>query len=228
MFKYIISFAKRYLIPRISNRFKHFTLFGYTFSTPQPNFSGLPNGFIGIQIHNAKSIIINHHPGKNPATPDIHNLRIIRRYKKALNIPVGLSCHYRGDEILYAAVGAGVNLIEKGVFDNPDEEDQNIVSTARLSELETIVRKVKNCWKALGKTEISVPEPRDTYTLLYGIVSRRKILKGEKISRETVKFAFPAAGISVEHWDIIKGRKVKQDISSKNPITWDDVNFGKK
>lgn len=176
--------------------------------------------------NNAGGVIVNHHPGRNPAPPEIHNLKLIKRYKEVIKVPVGLSCHYRGEEILYAAVGAGVNLIEKGVYDNPDEDDQNVVSAASATGLESMIRKVRNCWLALGRPDPTVSEPRDTYTLQYGLTSKIQIAQGECFSLGNVKFAFPAVGIPVEHWDLIDGKKATRAIDAKCPICWGDVHLG--
>jgi hypothetical protein len=48
MFKHIISFAKRHLIPRLPNKYKHLSLFGYKIGTPTPDFPGLPDDFVPL------------------------------------------------------------------------------------------------------------------------------------------------------------------------------------
>src|SRR5439155_442176 len=98
----------------------------------------------------AGGVVVNHHPGANPAPPEVHNMRVMQSYKEALRVPVGLACHYRGDEMLYVAVAMGANLLEKGVVDDPDRVEQDLVSAARLGEVNDIIRKVHNCWKAIG------------------------------------------------------------------------------
>lgn len=73
-------------------------------------------------------VIIHHHPGPNPTPAEKQNLRVIQTWKQTFDVPVGISCHYRGDEILYAAVGLGVNVIEKGVVDDNTRVEQDVVS----------------------------------------------------------------------------------------------------
>ncbi len=166
-------------------------------------------------------IIVNHHPAANPAPAKVHNLRVIQTYKKALKVPVGLACHYRGDEILYVAVGAGLNLIEKGIVDDPDKEEQDLVSAAKLSEVKNIVEKVYNCWLALGKDLPQIKEPRD-YSSWKCMVANRNIRKGEKLTIENIGFAFPPNGISVEYWDIVENKKARREIMKNEVIAWSD------
>ncbi|MDC0831674.1 N-acetylneuraminate synthase family protein [Geitlerinema sp. CS-897] len=167
-------------------------------------------------------VILNHHPAANPAPPEIHNLRVIETYKRTFGVPVGLSCHYRGDEILYAAVGAGVNLIEKGVDFNPDRTEQDLVSAAPMNSLSDIIRKVNNCWMALGKIRWEVSEPRNQSSWK-GFVARSNIQKGTPLNLNNVGFSFPCKGISVANWDLIVGHHAARDICEGEVINWQDV-----
>ena len=74
---------------------------------------------------------------------------------------MGLSCHYRGDEIMFAAVAAGANIIEKGVVDNPDKAEQDLVSALDIRDLSKIALKIRNCYDAMGKDTWKIVEPRD-------------------------------------------------------------------
>ena len=176
------------------------------------------------QASGAGGVIVNHHPGRNPATPDAHNLCMIENYKQTLGIPVGLACHYRGDEILYAAAALGVNLIEKGVVDDPDRADQDLVSAARLDELRQIVRKVHHCWQAIGQSPLCHPEPRDL-SVRKGLVAATPIRAGETFDASNMRFAWPPVGVSVEHWDVVLGNRAMRDLEPNEPIQWGDVHF---
>ena len=177
-----------------------------------------------IKATDNDQIIINHHPGANPAPPEIHNLRVINFYKKTFGCPVGLSCHYRGDEILYAAIGCGVNLIEKGIVDDNTKQEQDVVSALNLSELPDVIRRVKKCWDSMGTDTPVVYEPRDLSTRRC-ISAKRDIRAGEKLTLENVIFSWPPKGISVKYWDIVNGKAVKSDIRQGQYITWEKIDF---
>lgn len=176
------------------------------------------------QSEGAGGVIVNHHPGTNPAPPEVHNMRIMQTYKEALCIPVGLACHYRGDEILYLAVGMGANLLEKGVVDDPDRVEQDLVSAARLSELKEIIRKVNNCWKAIGQVPPRHKEPRNL-SVRKGLVAKRPITEGEVFGPDNLRFAWPPIGISVEYWDLVVGNRSKRSLKANEPISWSDIGF---
>jgi sialic acid synthase SpsE len=172
----------------------------------------------------AGGVIVNHHPGANPAAPEVHNMRVMQTYKEALRVPVGLACHYRGDEILYLAVGMGANLLEKGVVDDPDRIEQDLVSAARLSDVAAIVRKVNNCWKAIGEAPARHKEPRDL-SVRKGLVAKRLIREGEALGIDNVRFSWPPTGISVEHWDLVAARRAARTIQPDEAIDWSDVHL---
>lgn len=179
-----------------------------------------------IQAEGNNSVIVNHHPACNPAPPEAHNMRAIMTYAKTFGMPVGLACHYRGDELLYMCVGLGVNLLEKGVVDDPDRIEQDIVSALAISELPGVVKKVRNCWEALGNNFPVIKEPRD-FTSWKCFVASKDIKKGEKIDLEKVSFAWPPVGISVEFWDLVKDSPVLEDIQSGSPLLWHHFGLGK-
>jgi sialic acid synthase SpsE len=200
--------------------------------------SGLPIIFdaAGIYLHElvravnfafaegARGVIVNHHPGKNPTPASEHNLRVIATYKREMNIPIGLSCHYRGEEIIYAAIGAGANIIEKGIIEDADIAEQNVVSALPVSELKRVVQLVENCSNALGKPEIQIKEPRD-HSLEYGLVAFRSIAAGESLTLDNVRFAFPVVGLHVQHWDRVAGKKAKKNIEQGTPVFEEDINL---
>lgn len=170
----------------------------------------------------AGGVVVNHHPGANPADPEVHHMRVMQTYKEGLGIPVGLACHYRGDEILYLAVGMGANLLEKGVVDDPDRIEQDLVSAARLSDVATIVRKVNNCWKAIGRAPARHQEPRDL-SVRKGLVAKRVIVEGEALGLDNVRFAWPPLGISVEYWDLLTSHRAARTIQADEVIGWSDL-----
>ncbi len=172
----------------------------------------------------AGGVVVNHHPGANPAEPGVHHMRVMQTYKEALRVPVGLACHYRGDEILYLAVGMGANLLEKGVVDDPDRVEQDLVSAARLADVKEIIRKVNNCWKAIGRAPARHKEPRDL-SVRKGLVAKRTIAEGEVFGLDNVRFAWPPLGISVERWDDVAMHRAARTIQANEVIDWRDVRF---
>ena len=174
------------------------------------------------QREGAGGVIVNHHPAANPALPEVHNMRVIRMYKRVFKVPVGLACHYRGDEILYLAVGMGANIWEKGVDADPDRIEQDVISAAPIDSLRDIIQRVSNCWKALGENVVAPREPRDLSTRAC-MAAKRFIQKGESFGTHNVRFSWPPVGISVEHWDLVEGKTCTRDIEAGQILRWPDI-----
>lgn len=172
--------------------------------------------------HGKGGVIINHHPARNPAPAERHNLKIIQTYKHIFNVPVGLSCHFRGDAMIYPAIAVGASLIEKGVFDDIDAAEQDVVSALEVSKISAVVSSMEECWASLGDGLIKVEEPRDQSTWK-GIVAKRDIARGEVLSGENLGFAWPPKGISVGDWDVVEGKKSSIDISKNSAIGWEMI-----
>jgi sialic acid synthase SpsE len=169
-------------------------------------------------------VMFNYHPGCNPAPANLHNLSIIRSLQSQLRTPIGLSCHYIGDEILYAAIGAGVSLIEKGVDMNPDRDEADLVSAAAFDDLSMIVKKCKNASMAMGKEVLPVDESR-LDKVRTTLSASRFIKRGELINQNNVNYSWPPIGISPEYWDFIENSPASVDIQPGDPIKFSDVEF---
>lgn len=170
----------------------------------------------------ATDIIINHHPGANPAPAAIQNLCMIEFYREKFGTPVGLSCHYRGDEMLYLAIGAGASLLEKGFDADPDRAEQDIVSAAPFSELSNILTRIKTCSEAMGTAPVAPPEGRDL-SVRAGLFAKQDIASGDVLDDSNTGFAFPPLGISVDQYDAAMGKRAAQKIARGTAISWDDL-----
>jgi sialic acid synthase SpsE len=176
-----------------------------------------------LQSVNCDQFIINHAPPGHPAPPGNHHLRIIETYKSAFECPVGLADHHVSDEILYAAVGMGYDLLEKPVVPKPDEVDVDAPWTMSFSRLSEVKKKVENCWLARGLSYLPERYTREDHPARMGLITTRSVKAGEIISNETVSFAWPQRGISVYHWDLVEGGKFKISLEAGKPIKMEHV-----
>jgi sialic acid synthase SpsE len=169
-------------------------------------------------------VIIHHHPGPNPTPAEKQNLRVIQTWKQTFDVPVGISCHYRGDEILYAAIGLGVNVIEKGVVDDNTRIEQDVVSAVNLADLREFNQKLLNCSAALGAKLPLISEPRDLSTRK-GLVAKTDIPAGTPLTLKNTAFAWPPLGVKSEDWQLVVGKATVRDIPAGEVVRWEDVRF---
>lgn len=173
-----------------------------------------------------QDLIIQHSPDGHPAPPKAHNLRILQTYQNLFGMPTGLSDHYVGVEMLYVAVALGASVLEKGVYLDPDELDQDISHTMALADLPRVAQMVYDCWLALGQPLRDVRAPIDWVigtSQRQCLVAKRELRPGDRIGLETIRFAFPCKGIPVEQWDLVDGWVVKERVPANQPIQWPHV-----
>lgn len=171
-------------------------------------------------------IIVQHSPEGHPAPAKSHNLRIMQTYMQTFNLPAGLSDHYTGHEMLYVSVALGASVLEKGIYFDPNELDQDIAHSMGIADLPHVLRAVHDSWVALGRTE---RDPQMKIDWVIGtsqrqcLVANRDLHRGDPITLETVRFAFPNKGIPVEHWDLVSTWKVAAMVKAGQPIRWEHV-----
>jgi sialic acid synthase SpsE len=171
-------------------------------------------------------IVIQHSPDGHPALPKAHNLRIFETYLQAFALPVGLSDHHVGVEMLYMAIALGAVVLEKGVHVDTDELDQDISHSMALADLPKVLRKVHECWQAMGNP---ARDPKDRIEGIIGtsqrqcVVARGDLVAGDVLSYENVRFAFPCRGIPVEHWDLVQGWRLTSAVAAGCPVQWAHV-----
>lgn len=173
----------------------------------------------------AKDIILMHNPSGYPAPPDKTDVRIIQTLKHLFQVPVGLSCHTPGLDVVMASLALGANVIEK-----PVSRDQAIKSPEHIfsfldSEAMEIVQRIRNMETALGaKRRTSVNENSlSRFIGRRGIYSARDLDVGEILSEDNIVLAKPEHGISVVMIDQVLGRTIRRHVKKHQPITWDDI-----
>lgn len=171
-------------------------------------------------------LVVEHSPDGHPALPKAHNLRILQTYRETFNLPVGLSDHHTGIEMLYAAIALGAAVVEKGVHVDPDDLDIDISHTMDLGDLSQVLRSVHDVWLSLGNFERDLGVPIDGVigtSQRQCIVAARDLDVGDPIDLGSVRFAFPCRGIPVQDWDNVRGRKLSRKVLAGLPIEWNDV-----
>lgn len=172
-----------------------------------------------------EDFIIEHSPAAAPAPLKEHHLRMLRTLKYLFGVPVGLSDHHSGDEMMYAAVALGANIIEKPVCIDPAEPDQDFYWAMPVSDLKEAVQKCRNIHEALGSSARHIPQPRKVPNDRMGLVAKEELQKGTRINLDTVDFAFPSEGIPVEMWDMVEGRRILKALNKRAIVRLEDVDF---
>lgn len=171
----------------------------------------------------AYDIIIEHSPPGPPNGVELHNLRFMKTLGDTFGIPYGLSDHHAGEEMLFAAVSLGATLIEKGVCPDGLSDEQDAAHALSISRVESVVKKIKNIYLAMGNGTRILPRNREKYRSRMGLVAKKDLTAGDIITLDTVTFAFPARGIEVENWREVQGSALKRSVEAGTIIRWQDL-----
>ena len=176
-----------------------------------------------FQDAGGRQLVIEHSPLAPPAPVDMHNLRMITTLRTIFDVPIGLSDHHSGDEMLYAATTLGAAVVEKGVCMDDASIDQDVHHAMRISAVGGAIRKCQNIHLALGSTMRYLRQDAPKHNQRMGLVARRDLADGEVLSFETADFAWPNIGIPVENWDTVNGWKIRGVHAQGSTLRWQDV-----
>ncbi|MBI9079228.1 MAG: N-acetylneuraminate synthase family protein [Pseudodesulfovibrio sp.] len=169
-------------------------------------------------------LIVNHQPDGHPGKASQHNLRVMQRYSDLFNIPVGLSDHYDGYEMVYASVAAGANVIEKPISRDRFMEACEHIWSVTIDDLAEVIRTMHQVYAAMGEPQKAMSKGlRPCSPHRVALVAKRDLKPDDIINQDNVTFGKPRMGIGVEHWDEVQGRPLKRAVPEKAFIRWEDL-----
>jgi sialic acid synthase SpsE len=170
-----------------------------------------------------RDLVIEHSPEAPPSSLSNHNLKMLNTLKMSFDCPVGLSDHHAGDEMMYAAIAIGASVIEKGVYFDGQEYDQDVYHAMKVSRVKEVWSKCLNIHEALGDGMRYLQRDRIKPSARMGLVASCDLTEGETISLDSTSFSFPAKGVPTECWSLVKGWRLKNKKSAGSVIEWCDL-----
>ena len=154
------------------------------------------------------------------------NLNYLNTLKK-YGFDVGYSGHERGNFIPLAAIALGACVIKKHItFDKAQEGNDHKVSLLP-EELQEMVSQIRLSQEALGNDNprsITQGEMMNREVLAKSLYSKRKILVGEKISRDLIEIKSPGQGLQPNKIDALVGRIANREIEMDTCFFHSDLN----
>lgn len=159
-----------------------------------------------------------------PALPEEMNLKTITHLAEAFNVPVGLSDHTLGISVPVAAVAMGACIIEKHITLSRGIPGPDSAFSLEPYEFKAMVEAVRITEKAIGKVNYGVTEQENASRVFRRSLFIVKDVKaGEQFTTENVRSIRPGHGLHTRNFDIIIGRKARQDIKRGTPLSWELV-----
>lgn len=157
-----------------------------------------------------------------PATAGNTNILTIPHMRELFGCEVGLSDHTMGVGVSVASVALGATVIEKHFTLNRADGGVDSTFSMEPAEMAQLVVETERALQALGHVSYGATEAEKK-----SIVFRRSLyvvqdLKaGDVLTKENVRAIRPGLGLATKYFDVVMGKKVKQDVNRGTALTWE-------
>ncbi|MFC2091180.1 N-acetylneuraminate synthase family protein [Elusimicrobiota bacterium] len=168
----------------------------------------------GVRICEEKGvrdIVIMHCPSGYPAEFAGIHLNVIPQIKEIFGYPVAYSDHSVGDYMNYAALGFGVNFLEKTITLDRNTDAVEHYMSLEPAELKVFIERIKEVEQAFGDPRV-IFNSRVKDIHRRSIVTKQQIKKGQTIRIEDLTFKRPGSHLSVEVFNDVVGKKAVRDL----------------
>ncbi len=151
-----------------------------------------------IKILNNKNIILLHCVSDYPTNLKDMNLKFMTKLKKIFNFTTGLSDHSPGILSPVIATSLGAKVIEKHVTLNKNYYGPDHKTSITLKEFSKMIKLIRQTELILGQDKkiISKSEQSNKRAVRKSCVASKNIMKGDRISIDSICFKRPGTGIS--------------------------------
>ncbi len=156
-----------------------------------------------------------------PATPENTNLEAIPLMKKLFNCPVGLSDHTMGIGVSIAAIALGACVIEKHFTLSRADGGVDSAFSLEPAELKSLVEETERAFLGIGKPYLGVQDAEQkSLKFKRSLYVVEDIKAGELLTEKNVKSKRPAFGLHTRDFEVVLGKKSKENIKTGTPLSW--------
>ncbi len=155
------------------------------------------------------------------------NLNYLSRMRSITGKLVGYSGHERGIEVPVASIAMGACVIEKHLTIDKGLEGTDHKVSLLPSELEDMVRMIRNVEEALGvkdmPREITQGELLNRENLAKSLIAKTNLVKGTFITRDMISIKSPGQGLQPNRINELVGKKLERDIKKDDFFYKSDI-----
>ncbi len=159
-----------------------------------------------------------------PASPADSNLMTIPHLKQLFGCPVGLSDHTLGIGVAVASVALGAVLIEKHFTLSRADGGVDAAFSLEPEEMRMLVEETKRAWQALGTVRYGPTETeKKSLKFRRSLYIVKDLKAGDVLSPENIRIIRPGYGLSPKYYEVVLGRRVREDVRKGTPLSWDKL-----
>lgn len=157
-----------------------------------------------------------------PATPENSNILTLTNLQETFDTVVGLSDHTKGIGAAIASIALGARVIEKHFTLSRADGGVDSAFSIEPHELRLLVEEIERAFLSLGKVQYDIQKSeKSSLRFKRSLFAVKDIKKGEEFTKENIRVIRPGDGLEPQYYEIILGKKAKQDIKFATPLTWD-------
>jgi len=191
--------------------------------TGMSTINGVKRAVKIIENEGNNNIIIHHCSFGYPAEAVNINLGIIGRLKEIFNYPIAYSDHSIGTEMDIAALGMGVDMIEKTITEDRTASSVEHVISLEPNEAKLFVQTVRNIEMAMESTELSTEDKVKRDSGRRSIFLKKDSLEGHVITEEDLTYRRPGDGIPPDQLESVLGKKLRANKCSEEKLSLKDL-----
>lgn len=159
-----------------------------------------------------------------PAVPIDSDIITIPNLRETFDCEVGLSDHTMGLGVSIAAVALGGTVIEKHFTLRRTDGGVDSAFSLEPSEFESLVIETERAWQSLGRVKYG-PTKSEEKSLRFrrSLYIVKDVKEGQVLNLENVRAIRPGLGLPPKNLDLILGKRVKMDIKTGTPLSWDHI-----
>ncbi len=167
----------------------------------------------------AKEIILLYCVSKYPSLDSDFNLNNIKILKQRFNCTVGFSDHSNNNQIAFAAIAAGAEVIEKHIALDNEKKGLDYEFSLRGKEIKKFKKMLVKSYDLLGKKYFyrNKNENENKY-YRRSIFAVEDIMPGDRFTKKNIKVLRPNIGISSFYYEKILGKKSPLKIKCFDPL----------
>ncbi|KKM12350.1 N-acetylneuraminate synthase [Clostridiales bacterium PH28_bin88] len=157
-----------------------------------------------------------------PASPENTNIFTIPHMRELFRCEVGLSDHTVGIGVAVASIALGATVIEKHFTLSRADGGVDSAFSLEPEEMRSLVIESERAWQALGQISYG-PTEKETASMRYrrSLYIVQDMKAGDVLTKENLRAVRPGLGLPPKYYEVLLGKRIKQDIRKGTPIRWE-------
>nr|WP_179151934.1 pseudaminic acid synthase [Oceanobacillus senegalensis] len=174
------------------------------------------------RMEGCKDLILLKCTSTYPASPENTNILTIPHMKDLFQCQIGLSDHTMGNGVAVASVALGATIIEKHFTLSRADGGVDASFSLEPDEMEALVTETKRAWQSLGSVHYGATKAeKSSKKYRRSLYIMEDMKSGDVFTKQNLAVIRPGYGLAPKYYDILLGKKVKQDVKKGTAVSWD-------